>query len=512
MSKTTYTFNLRDLMSKGIQGIENQGKRSFARLNQLQDRFNQRTSGITSNLASMAGAVGLAALGNEVVKTLSEFERFDAVLGNTLGDKGLASSVLADIQKFASETPFQVNELTDAYVKLANRGIRPTEKQFTALGDIASSTGKDFGQLTEAVLDAGTGEFERLKEFGITAKKSGDQVEFSFKGQTKQVKFTQGAINDYLYSLGEMEGVQGSMAVISETVGGKLSNLKDAFMANTLSIGELFRPMILSVISGLNVFSESISKAIGFLKQNPEVLYALAAALGVVIGVLGAFKIAMIAVNIVMAANPISILILAFAALVGALVYAWNKFEGFRAWLYGLWDAFKAVFNNIGELAKGVLGNIGEMIIGVLTLDTNRITKGFSGLQESFSSYGKSIADGFANGYQKGVDEFQADKVLRDAAKTAAPGAGGLDMAAGLLPGAVPGGSGAGGSGAGGAGGVATAAAGARAQKHITISIQNMVENFNIQTTNISQAPEKVRQMMAEALAAALRDVQISNA
>jgi hypothetical protein len=36
--------------------------------------------------------------------------------------------------------------------------------------------GKDMMQMIEAVADASTGEFERLKEFGIKASKQGDQV------------------------------------------------------------------------------------------------------------------------------------------------------------------------------------------------------------------------------------------------------------------------------------------------------------------------------------------------
>lgn len=36
-----------------------------------------------------------------------------------------------------------------------------------------------------------TGEFERLKEFGIKASKENDKVKFSFKGVTSEVKFSE---------------------------------------------------------------------------------------------------------------------------------------------------------------------------------------------------------------------------------------------------------------------------------------------------------------------------------
>jgi hypothetical protein len=160
---------------------------------------------------------------------------------------------MQDIVEFASKTPFQVNELTDAFVKLANRGFRPTLAEMTSLGDLASSTGKSFDQLTEAALDAMTGEFERLKEFGIRASSEGDRVKFTFKGVTTEVQKTDAAIQDYLISLGQAEGVSGSMAAISETVGGQISNLEDNFTQLQLAIGSSSSGLISSVLQLSNL-------------------------------------------------------------------------------------------------------------------------------------------------------------------------------------------------------------------------------------------------------------------
>ena len=52
----------------------------------------------------------------------------------------------------ASKTPFAVVELTQAFVKLANQGFRPTTDELRKLGDLASSTGKQFDQLAEAII------------------------------------------------------------------------------------------------------------------------------------------------------------------------------------------------------------------------------------------------------------------------------------------------------------------------------------------------------------------------
>jgi hypothetical protein len=207
-----------------------------------------------TGLFELAKAAGTAILdfGMEVFELTGKFEKYEAVLKNAIGTQEGAAAAMADIKKFASETPFSVDELTESYIKFVNRGLTPSMEEMTKLGDIASSQGKSFDQLTEAVLDAGTGEFERLKEFGIQASKSGDEVELSFKGVQKTVANTPEAIQGALFAFGELEGVQGSMAAISQTLEGRVSNLGDNFDALKLSIGEGLKPVFALIIEAMS--------------------------------------------------------------------------------------------------------------------------------------------------------------------------------------------------------------------------------------------------------------------
>lgn len=91
---------------------------------------------------------------------------------------------MKSLSDFAKKTPFEFPELTDVALKLKNVagiGDKQLIPMLTNLGDIASSQGKGISQIVEAYNDAITGEYERLKEFGIKASKSGDNVTFSFK-------------------------------------------------------------------------------------------------------------------------------------------------------------------------------------------------------------------------------------------------------------------------------------------------------------------------------------------
>ena len=55
-----------------------------------------------------------------VIEVRSEFEKFEAVLTNTLGSSGAAKLALLDIKDMAARTPFSVAELSGAFVKLTN--------------------------------------------------------------------------------------------------------------------------------------------------------------------------------------------------------------------------------------------------------------------------------------------------------------------------------------------------------------------------------------------------------
>jgi hypothetical protein len=215
------------------------------RIIMLSDKTVAETGRMDTSFKSLGLAVGsyftfdtLKDLATNILTVRGEFQRFQAVLENTLGSSERAESAMSMIKDFASTTPFQVDELTGSFVKLANQGFVPTYTEMTKLGDLASSTGKGFDQLAEAIIDAQTGEMERLKEFGIRASKDNDKVTFTFKEQQTTVKNTSSAIREYLLSLGDLEGVTGANAKIAATFEGKISNLQDRLTQIYNEIGE----------------------------------------------------------------------------------------------------------------------------------------------------------------------------------------------------------------------------------------------------------------------------------
>ncbi|WP_157618357.1 hypothetical protein [Spirosoma spitsbergense] len=192
-------------------------------------------------------------IGKSIFETTAKFEKYGKVLETALGSQKEAQSSMAALKKLGSETAYSVDELTEGYVKMVNRGMRPSQKEMVALTDLAASQGKTFDQLVEAALDAQTGENERLKEFGISAKKSGDEVTLSFKGLNQTVKNTPEAIQGAIIKFGEMKGVAGQNAEMMQTLDGKASNLGDSFDSLKTEIGTQLKPVFLAILSTMSM-------------------------------------------------------------------------------------------------------------------------------------------------------------------------------------------------------------------------------------------------------------------
>ncbi len=206
-------------------------------------------------------------IGTQAYNTRKEFATYEAVLKNATGSTKAAASAMKMIQTLAADTPASVAEWTQAYIKLVNRGITPTKEELIQMGDIASSQGKDIDQFIEALLDAMTGENERLKEFGITASKNGETTAFTFRGVTTEVQNTDQAIKNYILSLGNMQGVQGAMATQMEELAGLESNLGDQMDSIYNKIGKKLEPAVKSFMGWLG---DSLGKLSSLLDSSSD--------------------------------------------------------------------------------------------------------------------------------------------------------------------------------------------------------------------------------------------------
>lgn len=210
-------------------------EKRIAKFKETAARAEKFARALSKALKIAAGTI--VAIGTGVIKTGSDFETLSARLKTVTGSAERAEDALSFVKDFAKDTPFQVGEITDAFIKLRNLGIEPTERRLTAFGNIAAGNSKSLDQFTEAVLDASSGEFERLKEFGIRASQSGDQVALTFRGVTTSIGNNAADITDFLTNIGENE-FAGAMAERMGTLEGVISNAKDAFTNFLLEVAQ----------------------------------------------------------------------------------------------------------------------------------------------------------------------------------------------------------------------------------------------------------------------------------
>lgn len=199
-------------------------------------------------LAAIGGIAILKQVASNVVSTAGMFQKYESVLTNALnGSSEKAKSYLSDINSFAAKTNFQLNELTDDFIKFVNRGVTPSIDAMKKMGDFTNTVAKPFDQLTEAILDINNS--ERWKEFGVRVQTEGDKVKLSFRDMTVECDRTVESVMKAVEQFGSMKGVEGSTEAISKTIEGQMSNLEDTITTALAEIGLANQDLISGSIS-----------------------------------------------------------------------------------------------------------------------------------------------------------------------------------------------------------------------------------------------------------------------
>lgn len=165
---------------------------------------------------------------SKLISVQREFDVLNSSLVTVTGSSAAAEREMVWLKQFAAETPFGLAQATQGFVKMRALGLDPTRASLTSFGNTASAMGKGLDQMIEAVADASTSEFERLKEFGIKAKQDGDKVSLTFQGVTKTIGNNAREIVAYLEQIGNTE-FAGAMERRARTLDGAIAELGDTW-------------------------------------------------------------------------------------------------------------------------------------------------------------------------------------------------------------------------------------------------------------------------------------------
>ena len=208
----------------------------------------------------LGGSLGVASLGAGIFEGM-DYESYKVQLLTATKDTQKASQLMKEAISFANKTPFETGKIIEATAKFESMGLS-ARKWLGITADMAGATSKDMIQAVEAVIDAvASGEFERLKEFGLSKKTLEDTDTsgkvFNNKGQV----IDQLALTELLFS--EMEKrYKGGAESLSKTTKGMWSTVTGVFknsMAKIVGVTDDGMVRTGSLLDGFRKIIEKVS-------------------------------------------------------------------------------------------------------------------------------------------------------------------------------------------------------------------------------------------------------------
>ena len=388
--------------NQDIKQLGTTGQMTSKKVNAANDDMAKSAKSTTSAFKLLGGAMaalGVGALVTNFARTVTESERLKGSLKTMTGSTEDAAFAFSELERFASQTPFTLDQSVEGFIKLKALGLDPSERALRSYGNTSAAMGKDMMQMIEAVADASTGEFERLKEFGIKASKQGDQVSLTFQGVTKTIGNSSKEIQDYLLEIGETK-FGTAMEDQMKALPGLLSNLSDNVSALFRKIGD---------VGGIDLFAGAITTAsavVLLITENIELLGTglVAAAAGFAAFTIGsnaanilaglknaktgitAVRTAVLAMNTAILANPIGLIAAAIATSTVLII--------------SYWDEIKDAAETAGVMAELAFEKLKLFLMENFSTVFSAITSSFNLISSVASTVGGAISDTLKSAFE----------------------------------------------------------------------------------------------------------------
>lgn len=390
------------------------------------------------NLASASG-MDLAQASDMVTDYLSAFGMqaedsayFADILAYAQSNANTTAEALGEAYKNCGanlKSAGQDVETTTALLSMmANQGLKGSEAG-TALNAVVrdmTSKMKDgaiqIGETTVAIQDS-QGNFRDLSDIlkdvetatngmGDAQKQSALLSTFtadSIKGLNLILNAGVDEANSFEEALRNSSGTAEEMAsTMQDNLNGDLTALGSQIEGVQIALYEKFEPALRAGVDALSALTDGISWLIKHGSEVSAVITGIATATAVYVGYTTALKVmtegwtaltvvtkaqtlAQTALNAVMSANPIGIVIALIAGLVVAFVTLWNKSEAFRNFWIGLWNNIKSVAEPVIEAVVNWFSSAWDTIKGVWDVATDF----FNGIWTTIQAIFAPVADFF---------------------------------------------------------------------------------------------------------------------
>ena len=184
-----------------------------------------------------------------------ETDRIERSLSVFLGSSQRARQEMQRIGALANEMGVGIQDLNNAFSIFTRFGLDTSSESLRAWTNIAMASGKSMDQLGEAVADALTGEFERLKEFGIKVSQENGVFTASIAGQQDIVASSSQELINKLQALGAVGGAwAGGIEGNARTLEGSMNILNNSVREAQVAFMEGLKPALIEVNNQLAIF------------------------------------------------------------------------------------------------------------------------------------------------------------------------------------------------------------------------------------------------------------------
>ena len=394
------------------------------------------------NLAAASGE-DLATTSDIVTDALTAFGlsakdsgHFADVLAAASSNANTNVSMMGETFKYAAPIAgalgFSVEDTAEAIGLMANAGIKGSQAGTSLrtimnnlagevkicgqnIGEVAIQTTNADGSMRELsdILADCRAAFSQLSESEQAAAAEALVGKNAMSGFLALMNAGEGDINKLSSAIENCDGQSQKMAeTMQDNLEGQLTILKSQLQELAISFGEILMPAIRGIVSALQKVADWLNSLSEGTKKTIVTIALIVAAIGPVLIVVGkvisaigtimtwapkimsaisAVKGAITALNAVMLANPILIIIAAIAALVVAFIYLWNNCEEFRQFWIDLWENIKAGVTAAVEAIGNFLSSAWEAIKTAVETVWNAIAGFFTGIWTAISETASTV-------------------------------------------------------------------------------------------------------------------------
>ena len=426
-------------------------------------KFSSGVMGSVKGLGgAMAGALGAAVVVagfKDIIGKASELEQ------SVGGVQAVFKDNAGVIEKASKEAAQNLGLSRDEYNKLAttlgaglkNKGIKDytksTQDLITIGGDLAAQFGGSTQEAVDALSSAMRGESDPIEKYGVALNETAVNAKLAGMG----VKKSNGAYTEQQKTMARLalitdqtKDAQGAFGREADTAAGRQARLRASLDNVKTTIGQQLLPVVSNITGKLSEFvtgmdngtgaggkfkkiivqvKDGVAAAVKWFVKYQDILVPLAAGVGAIVAAMKVWSVItktyiaiQTALNIVLAANPIGLVVLAIIGLIAIVVLAYKKNETFRRIVDAVWKGIKTAI-------KAVVDWFVKTAWPWLRDTFDRIKAGFTIVKDTLGRAWKAIKDAAQTAIRTVVMKFlgMVETIIKGAAKAFGwvPGLGG---------------------------------------------------------------------------------------